>query len=121
MADIILKDDGSAVTLNFDLRTPQQFYYVVEVADDQLKQYFHGTGQSGGTTSFPLGKTGDLIGKYLNISWTVIDDNGAGNPYNASASAFQNGKADLNPQVCTGSTSDSPSNFGTTGKFIQQS
>jgi len=120
MADILLNDDGSTVTLDFEFDSPQQFFYTVEVADDQLKQFFHGTGKSGGTTSFSLGKTGDLIGKFLNISWTVIDANGAGNSYKAAATASQNGQAVANPQACSGTTADTPSNLGTTGKFTKK-
>jgi hypothetical protein len=118
MADINLKNDGSAVTLDFDFRTPQQFFFTIEVVDDTLKQFLHITGKSGGPTSFPLGKTDDLIEKFLNIFWTVIDAAGAGNPYDASAAASQNGNAVPNPQVCSGMTSATPSNVGTSGKFI---
>lgn len=120
MADIILTNDGSSVVLNFAFRTPQAFYYTIEVVDDQLKQYFHATGQWNGAKSFTLGKSSDLIGLYLDITWTVIDPAGSGNPFYADATAYQNGNAKSNPQVCSGTTSTSPSNLGTSGKFTSK-
>ena len=118
MANITLKNDGSAVMLEIDIRTPQDFNFTVMVVDDTMKQYLHFTGSSDGPTSFPVGTTDFLIGKYLNIYWTVIDRAGAGNPYSASASAVQNGIKVANPQVCSGTSGTSASNVVTAGQFI---
>jgi hypothetical protein len=118
MADILLTDDGSDVTVDFGFATPQAFFYTIEVTDDQLKQFFHSTGRSGGTTSFAIGNTSALIGKFLVITWTVIDPAGPGNAFKAAAVASQNGQAVPNPQVCSGSTSNNPSSIRTAGQFV---
>ena len=117
MANITLINNASIVTLDFNFNTPQQFFYTVEVVDDMLKQYFHDSGQWGGKISFNLGIASNLIGKYLNIYWVIIDPVGAGNPYDGTGTISQAGVAVPLIQECSGTSSNITSLVTTSGKF----
>ena len=120
MADIQLASTSDVVKLQFVFNTPQQFFYTVEVLDSQSMQLFHDTGSWNGKTAFNLGTSNNLVGKYLCITWTIIDPLGSGQSLDAAATIFQNTSACINSQKCTGSSSDTHSTVYTVGQFINQ-
>jgi hypothetical protein len=120
MSDIQISPnvDPNPVSLKFTFQTPQAFYYIVEIIDDNGKQYFHDLGQWNGKTVLNLGPASALVGLYLTIYWTVIDPMGAGNNFNSLATAIHNGQSLINAQNCSGSTSTTQSSVVTVGKFV---
>jgi hypothetical protein len=114
---ITLVSNGDQVTLDFDFFTTDHFSYSFEVVDDAGDQKVTGKGNESGTTNFLLGIASDLIGLYLNIFWSEINDNGAGNPFKAAATASQNNTPCNNVQIFSGTSTDTQVNDVTKAQF----
>lgn len=118
MADIKLKNAEQDVILDIVLNSTHQFYFTVEVLDDQLMQHFHDSGSWNSKTSFQLGKAANLIGLYLTIYWTIIEPQGDAKPYDGDGIVKQNGQPLKNVQQCNGTSGKTDSSVTTIGKFI---
>jgi hypothetical protein len=118
MPNITIDHTADPVILNFDFLTQQVFTYIVVVQDSAGNELYRQTGAWNATTSFNLGAGAGLVGKYLTITWDVIDPNGAGNPYSATATAVQNNISRNAVQVFAGTTTAGAIHNQTIAQFI---
>ena len=120
MDSIKVKQTSNHVNVDFAFNSPQQFFFTVEVADENGDLKFTDKGQWDGKTHFDVGAGKDLINLYLNIYWGIIDPAGAGNKFDAIATISQNGAIcdGASKQQFTGETVDDELSDITFAEFV---
>ena len=118
MADIKIQSNDEDLELKFKFHSPQSFSYEVSVINNNGIHIFHDSGNSWEKKDFILGKAKDLLGCGLKISWSIIDNNGAGYDYSAEAVVIQNGVECDAHQTVAGKTEAGPALAPSFGLFI---